>query len=370
MTAPAGLSRRQLLKYSALSIGLLGAGVGLQGCASDDPSSSGTTGDAKPKGELLPLKFAAVGPVPDFFHFQVATPLGMWKGVGLQDPPEYIEFPAGGPMIEAAAANQWSIGDIGGPPAITANTKFPLDILAAWDAGDIIELWVKPEDASAISSDAAGWLRGKSIAVTLESTGHYFIAKYLEKIGLQLSDVKLVNLTPGDREQVFLRGDVAAVVTWPPPSNLLTQRKMELVTTGKKEGIVIPSGVVARRDYLEKNRETALRFLKLHFQLIDMIRDDTDKFVSTQVKWFSEKGIQQDPAFLKTFHSERVGYYNLDEQIESYTPTGGGLSPMGTAFNDMAEFFLKAKNASAAIPDFGKIVDAQVKLLQEVKNQG
>ncbi|MGH6678505.1 MAG: ABC transporter substrate-binding protein, partial [Bradyrhizobium sp.] len=214
------------------------------------------------------------------------------------------------------------------------------------------------------------WLKGKSIGVTFGTTGHYFIARYLGKLGLAPKDVNLVNLAPGDREQAFLRGDVAAVVTWPPPSNILGQRKMRLVTTGRRQGIAIPSAVVAQADYLAANRETALRFLKLHFQLINMIRNDPDKFVATQVKWFANKGIKQDPTFLKTFHTQRIKYYNLHEQIKSFSPVVNGLSPIGAAFHDMAAFFLQWEDQSAKIPDFGKIVDAQVTLLREVHSPG
>ncbi|MGH6681862.1 MAG: hypothetical protein ACREDL_23675, partial [Bradyrhizobium sp.] len=135
MTEPGGMTRRQVLKYAGL-MGMVVAGSGHAAAAANPPAG------------LLPLTFAAVGPVPDFFHYQVATPLNMWKGVGLQNPPGYVEFPAGGAMIAAAVAHQWSIGDIGGPPVITANTKFPLYVLAAWDAADVIEFWLKPNDAA------------------------------------------------------------------------------------------------------------------------------------------------------------------------------------------------------------------------------
>ncbi len=70
-----------------------------------------------------------------------------------------------------------------------------------------------PKD-SAIRSVAD--LKGKRVAYNKGSNVHYFLAKLLEKNGLQYRDVQSVFLAPPDARAAFERGAVDAWVIWDP----------------------------------------------------------------------------------------------------------------------------------------------------------
>ena len=64
-------------------------------------------------------------------------------------------------------------------------------------------------------------LRGVRIGVEQASLGLYVLARGLEKNGLSLADVKVVPLDQVSMEDAFRRGEIAAVVTYPPTSTKL-----------------------------------------------------------------------------------------------------------------------------------------------------
>jgi NitT/TauT family transport system substrate-binding protein len=84
-------------------------------------------------------------------------------------------------------------------------------------------------------------LRGARIGVELASLGVYVLARGLEKNGLTLSDVKPVSTDQLTMEASFLKGDLDAVVTYPPASvNLLRENKARaFFTSAEVPGEVI-----------------------------------------------------------------------------------------------------------------------------------
>lgn len=84
-------------------------------------------------------------------------------------------------------------------------------------------------------------LRGKRIGVELGSLGVYILARCLEKHGLTLNDVTPVSADQMSMEGSFQRGDLDAIVTYPPTSvNLLKNQKAHtFFTTAEIPGEVV-----------------------------------------------------------------------------------------------------------------------------------
>lgn len=61
-------------------------------------------------------------------------------------------------------------------------------------------------------------LRGARVGVELGSLGVYVLVRALEKQGLGLADVKLVSMDQSSMAQAFEKGDIDAMVTYPPVS--------------------------------------------------------------------------------------------------------------------------------------------------------
>jgi sulfonate transport system substrate-binding protein len=130
---------------------------------------------------------------------------------------EWSEFPAAQTLLEAIGAGAVDVGLAGDAPFQFAyQTGSPIIAVGAESANP------RPTGALAILvpgaspiHDAAG-LRGKRIATTRGSIGHYLILRVLEAERLKPADVQIVFLSPGDAKAASDSGSIDAWSTWTP----------------------------------------------------------------------------------------------------------------------------------------------------------
>lgn len=126
----------------------------------------------------------------------------------------WTEFNAGPVQLEALNVGSIDFGDVGEAPPIFAQAAgAPLVYAGATVPRPALEAVVVPK-GSAIRSVAD--LKGRRVAYNKGSNVHYFLAKLLEKNGLQYRDVQSVFLAPPDARAAFERGAVDAWVIWDP----------------------------------------------------------------------------------------------------------------------------------------------------------
>jgi NitT/TauT family transport system substrate-binding protein len=108
-------------------------------------------------------------------------------------------------------------------------------------------------------------LKGKTIAVAEGTASNTFLIKTLESNGLSMNDVKLVKVSDGiEAAKLFKAGTVdAAVVLTPDDGDCLAaiQGSKVLVST-KVAAYVIADGLVAKKTFINENKETLTKFLE------------------------------------------------------------------------------------------------------------
>ena len=130
---------------------------------------------------------------------------------------EWSEFPAAQTLLEVIGAGAVDVGLAGDAPFQFAyQTGSPIVAVAAESVNPRLTgaLAILVPGASPIH-DAAG-LRGKRIATTRGSIGHYLILRVLEAQRLKPADVQIVFLSPGDAKAAFDSGAIDAWSTWTP----------------------------------------------------------------------------------------------------------------------------------------------------------
>jgi len=97
-------------------------------------------------------------------------------------------------------------------------------------------------------------LKGARVGVEMASLGVYILARGLEKNGLSLADVKAISMDQLSMEEAFRKGELDAVVTYPPTSiKLLRDRKAHAVfSTSEIMGEVVD--VIAVEEELSTRR--------------------------------------------------------------------------------------------------------------------
>jgi len=126
----------------------------------------------------------------------------------------WTEFNAGPVQLEALNVGSIDFGDVGEAPPIFAQAAgAPLVYAGATVPRPALEAVIVPKD-SPIRSVAD--LKGKRVAYNKGSNVQYFLAKLLEKNGLQYGDVQHIHLPPPDARAAFQKGAIDAWIIWDP----------------------------------------------------------------------------------------------------------------------------------------------------------
>ncbi|MEI9891690.1 MAG: aliphatic sulfonate ABC transporter substrate-binding protein [Caulobacteraceae bacterium] len=127
---------------------------------------------------------------------------------------EWIEFPSGPPLLEAMTAGAVDFGSTGDAPPIFAQAAgAKLKYVAVQPVSGESDALLVPPDSPL--KDTRG-LRGKAVAVTRGTSAHAFLLKALKSVGLTLSDIRPVFLSPADAAAAFPKRAFDAWAVWDP----------------------------------------------------------------------------------------------------------------------------------------------------------
>lgn len=188
---------------------------------------------------------------------------------------EFEQFLSGPPMIEAIASGRVDIGEVGDMPPINARASgIDLKIICRNANTQFSNSLVVP-NGSPIKTVKD--LKGKKVATQVGSSAHHFLALILQKNGLSLKDVQLVNMPVVDHVAALQNGEVAAVTTWEPYGSVIENKKagkILLDSTGIKQNT---STFIARSEFAKENPEIAARYLKVWLKIVDYIKEDRQR---------------------------------------------------------------------------------------------
>ncbi|MEH1902019.1 MAG: aliphatic sulfonate ABC transporter substrate-binding protein [Nostoc sp.] len=123
-------------------------------------------------------------------------------------------FAAGPQLIEALNAGKVDIGSVGETPPIFSQATIPGPPKFVYIAGRIPTdgtnqgIVVKANSPIKTVAD----LKGKKIAFQVGSNAQYLLAKALQEVGLKITDIQIVALTPSAARDAFLQGNADAWV--------------------------------------------------------------------------------------------------------------------------------------------------------------
>jgi sulfonate transport system substrate-binding protein len=197
-----------------LLLSLLACGREVGSEAEPDQAEAPATGQEEPgarRGVVVRLGYQKIG--PPFLLEQRDQDLNeQLQARGAR--PEWVEFQAGPPLLEAMRAGAVDIGYVGEtPPVFAQSGGVPFVYVATDPPAPRAEAIVVPGD-SPIQTVAQ--LAGKRVAVNRGSNVHYLLVRALESEKLTLADVEVVFLAPADARAAFDSGKVDAWVIWDP----------------------------------------------------------------------------------------------------------------------------------------------------------
>lgn len=289
----------------ALSGAVLFTIGGLAGCGSSSADSSKESvsvegNDVASTGEQAALNTAshlniATQPVPGYLPIQVAKDNG-WieealKEAGYSDVTvTFTDFESGPPENESFAAGQQDVGVMGSVPAILAKAAGQDRVyLGIAVNGPKTETVIVPKDSD-IKTVAD--LKGKKIGLVVGSICENLVYNLLEKEGLTLNDVELVNLATSEQQVALAGKQVDAVATWQPTiAKLVGDGSNVIIADGTGGVFKAESPIFGNRDYVEENPEIVQIFIQQYARAAYEVENNKKEYAEKYAESF---GLTED----------------------------------------------------------------------------
>lgn len=224
----------------------------------DTSSQSGTK---KEKNSEITVR---IGDMPGFYPIAIAQTEGFFEEEleGLNAKVEIIEFPKGGPALtESFTAKEVDFGLLGDLPldaAVANGTE--LEIIA-WGAtkgeADVL-VTSKDSDINSVKD-----LKGKKVGVAVGQINHGELIGLLEKNGLSVEDVELVNLAPKDILTSLESGNIDAGMNYIEKVVTANENGGNIRTIDTAQGLGFSNIIFAgRTEFIEENPEIAQALIK------------------------------------------------------------------------------------------------------------
>ncbi|MFM0330531.1 ABC transporter substrate-binding protein [Paraburkholderia strydomiana] len=173
---------------------------------------------------------------------------------------EWFNFPAAQPLGEALNAGAVDVGGLGDAPLVFALAAGARVRAVAATRSNPLDLAIVVGPQSPLTEVAN--LKGKRLATTRGSIGHYLALAALKKANLSASDVTFVFLAPADAKAALASGSVDAWSVWDPYTALGESRDHDRIIAngvGLSEGL---SYLVATETAIAAKRAQLADFLR------------------------------------------------------------------------------------------------------------
>lgn len=200
-------------------------------------------------------------------------------------------YPTGVDQLNALQAGEIDMGQVGVPMIGAVLRGMDLVILGNY-SGSSVKLG-GDDTMALVSRQGTGIrtirdLKGKRIAVSFGTISHLYILGILQRAGLAVGDVTLVNSPPGEMPVALRGGAVDAFATWDPwPVIALgdVANSYEVVRGGGFIGFM--GFNVAIRSWAERNQETIERFLAARAEADKFMRAEPVKTAVVSTRWLT-----------------------------------------------------------------------------------
>jgi NitT/TauT family transport system substrate-binding protein len=252
-----------LAKRSWLAVSVLALSVLFLACGGDSDSGGGGSGKA------IKLGFSAW---PGWFPWQVTQEAGLFKKAGVNV--ELVWFEGYTDSINALTAGK-----------LDANSQTLNDTLAAVAAGADERIVLVNDNSSGNDQIIADRgiqmvsdLRGKRVGVEAGVVDHFLLALGLQKAGMTLKDVEIVNLETGAAAAAFASGQLDAVAVFAPfTTQALKRTGSHTLISSKEFPGSIPDHLVVTASLVKDRPQDVQKLVNAWYLTLDYIKANPAK---------------------------------------------------------------------------------------------
>lgn len=357
-------ARRTLRKLAGAGIAAFALSTSLVACGDDEEtaSSTATTSDTSAlqvsPGSDIPEKTVKFGMAPfaDASFYVIAMEQGWFDDVGIKIAPA----PTGvkvtpDNVVTKMVTGEADIATFYGPGKIATMAKAPeLKMFGFSDTYVGTYILVSPDvEVETVSEQVAKGvpfeeamknamapMKGEPVAFSNTGQHRDFLDQSFKIGGLTYDDVdvaattdsKILQLAKGGKTDYTSPEGAAQNIEllkdgWKPLVSVDDLLKGLPPGDPRAVAAVGHEGPAASEEYLEKERETALRFLSVMFRTIDAIQEDPKKYLPDQVPYLtSVSGTKTSVSDLEQIYKVNDPLINFDDQTQYWTDLGAPTS--------------------------------------------
>lgn len=254
---------------------------------------------------------------------------------------EHTMFQTGAPMSEALAADLWDVGAMGAA-AVTGVANYDMMIVGeVLDSTDGLAVFVEPDSAIAgvkgynpSFPDVLGdpdTVKGTTILLPVGTAQHFTALKWLEKLGLQSTDVNIVNMDTAQAYQAFQsqQGEVVSL-NIPTFFDAIDDGKVQAGNLAKM-GTMYVDMIVGNRKAVEEKPELVQQYVDLVMEVCEKFNDDKDMAADLMLEYSTGEGIETTLEACKG-DLERIDFVTTAKWQDGRT--------LGTFAKELGEFYI------------------------------
>ncbi|WP_166360243.1 ABC transporter substrate-binding protein [Pseudomonas akapageensis] len=166
-------------------------------------------------------------------------------------------------------------------------------------------------------------LKGQSVAVNEGSVSQFWLSYLLKRNGMQMSDLKIENMTADDAATAFIAGRIPAAVTWEPHLSLVSAKGQGkvLIDSTQTPGVIVDV-VALNCDVIEKQPEDVKALVNGLYKAVQYTREHPQEAYAIMAKGVG--GYLADPVEMANA-AKGVRFYDqaMSEELLG-TPTKAG----------------------------------------------
>ncbi|MBC5690451.1 ABC transporter substrate-binding protein [Mediterraneibacter sp. NSJ-55] len=271
--------------------------IGLSACGSNGNTNS-LSKETESKGEM-PLVRVAVLDQQTGLAAWYAHEMGWDKEKGFEM--ELQTYSSGAPANEALGAGIWDVGFVGAAAvnSIKAYGAYQIgeyftsagDInLIVREGSEIMENKGVNEEYPEIYGDADS-VKGSKIILPVGSGHHICVSQWLKALGLEDTDVQIVNMEFAQGYQAFISGEGDIFACSYPYTDLLLEDGYQKACTMTDIKTPYYDNIVVSKDfYSEENREILVSIIEIILKAGNHFAEDEDDYVAQCTEYLSLNG--------------------------------------------------------------------------------
>ncbi len=274
-----------------------------------------------------------------------------WYDEELGVPFEWRAFETGVAMAEAMEAGEidiaFSMGVVPFALAVTEGAAIKaVGVAVSYAENDNCVIYKK----EAIDRANAHELEGRKVGVPLNTVTHYKMLKSLTFLGVDVSKVDVVDMSPQAISEAFVAGELAMGCSWGGPLRRMKAHGWELLSAYEQERIGIRAFdvIAVTDDFATEHPQLVTQFLEVTDVATEHLADDPEG-AEPMIAEAAGMDLKQSNIVLSLFD-----FYTRDDQLTERWMQGG----VQAFVKEVADFFEQQGDIESALDDYDAAVDS------------